>query len=172
MPSDPDWAGAVRAALSRYDEPLLRAVSAKLFKPRSQWPADELVGRAADTLANAPVVDRRLHDLPPAGRQLLAAVGLSRHFDWPVGPLLALLGTLGHTEGLAPILTLLDAGLIVPVLPAEGRPLRSWEEWLGGAPTAARVFVPPTVADRAAREGTGLPQLPGKKFDPKVIHAA
>jgi hypothetical protein len=170
MQSDPAWAPAVRAALARYDEPLLRAVAARLFKPRSQWPPDELVTRAADTLANAPVIDRRLKELSPAPRQLLAAVGLSRHFDWPVGRLLALLGTLGHAEGLAPILTLLDAGLTVPVLPGEGKPLRSWEEWLGAAPTAARVFVPPPVADRAAREGTGLPHLPGKKFDPKVVH--
>jgi hypothetical protein len=172
MPSDSVWAGPVRAALARYDEPLLRAVAASLFKPRSQWPPDELVGRAADTLANAPVIDRRLKELSPAPRQLLAAVGLSRHIDWPVGQLLALLGTLGHSEGLAPILTLLDAGLVVPVLPAEGKPLRSWEDWLGTAPTAARVFVPPPVAQRAAREGTGLPHLPGKRFDAKVVHAA
>ena len=150
MESDPAWAEAVRAALARYDEPLLRTVSAKLFKPRSQWPPDELVARAADTLANAPVLDRRLKDLPPAGRQLLAAVGLSRHRDWPVGQLLALLGTLGHSEGLAPILTLLDSGLIVPVLPEAGPPIRSWEDWLGAAPTAARVSSPP-------RSPTGRP---------------
>jgi Helicase conserved C-terminal domain len=172
MPSDPDWAGAVRVALTQYDESLLRAVSARLFKPRSQWPPDELIARAVETLGNAPVIDRRLKDLPPACRQLLAAIGLSRHTEWAVGQLLALLGTLGHNEGLAPVLTLLDAGLVLPVLPEEGRPIRSWEEWLGAAPTAARVFVPPPVADRAAREGTGLPQLPGKRFDPKMIHAA
>jgi hypothetical protein len=172
MPSDPDWAGAVRAALARYDEPLLRAVAARLFKPRSQWPADELVARAADTLGNAPVLDRRLKDLPASGQQLLAAVGLSRRADWPVGQLLALLGTLGHHEGLGPIHTLLDSGLVVPLLPDEGRPLRSWDDWLGPAPTAARVYVPPTVADRAARAGTGLPPLPGKRFDPKQVHAA
>lgn len=172
MSPDPAWAAPVRAALARYDESLLRAVSAKLFKPRSQWPPDELVDRAVDALGNAPVIDRRLKDLAPAPRQLLAAVGLGRHFDWPVGQLLALLGTLGHAEGLAPVLTLLDAGLIVPVLPENDRPIRSWDDWLGATPTMARVVVPPPVADRAAREGTGLPQLPGKKFDAKVIHAA
>jgi hypothetical protein len=172
MQSVPDWGPAVRTALARYDEPLLRAVAARLFKPRSQWPADELVGRAADTLANAPVLDRRLKELPPAPRQLLAVIGLSRRADWPVGQLLALLGTLGHNEGLAPIHTLLDAGLAVPLLPDEGKPIRSWDEWLGAVPMAARLYVPSTVADRAARDGTGLPQLPGKKFDPKLIHAA
>src|SRR5262245_47343 len=94
MPSDHDWAGAVRSALARYDESLLRAVAARLFKPRSQWPADELIDRAADTLGNAPVLDRRLKDLPAAPRQLLAAVGLARRSHWPVGQLLSLLATL------------------------------------------------------------------------------
>jgi len=161
----------VRTALARYDEPLLRAVAARLFKPRSQWPADELIARAADTLANAPVLDRRLKELPAAPRQLLAVAGLGRRPDWPVGQLLALLGALGHNEGLAPIHALLDSGLAVPVLADEGRSIRSWDDWLGAAPTAARLYVPATVADRAARDGTGLPQLPGKKFDPKAVHA-
>ncbi|HEX3150351.1 MAG TPA: helicase-associated domain-containing protein [Gemmataceae bacterium] len=172
MQSDPDWAAAVGAALARYDETLLRAVAARLFKPRSQWPADELITRAVDTLGNAPVLDRRLKELPVAAQQLLAAIGLSRRAEWPVGQLLALLATLGHNEGLTPIHTLLDAGLAVPLLPDEGRPIRAWEEWLGTAPTNARVYVPPSVAERAARDGTGLPQLPGKKFDPRVIHVA
>src|SRR4051812_23252950 len=162
MQSDPDWAAVVGAALARYDESLLRAVAARLFKPRSQWPADELVTRAVDTLGNAPVLDRRLKELPVAGQQLLATIGLSRRAEWPVGQLLALLGTLGHSEGLTPILALLDAGLAVPVLPPEGKPVRAWEDWLGAAPTSARLYVPPSVADRAARDGTGLPQLPGK----------
>src|SRR5829696_6843464 len=115
MRSDPaEGAAAVRAALARYDEALLRTVSARLFKPRSHWPADELIDRAVETHANPPVIDRRLKDLPPAARHLLAAVGLSRHSTWPVGQLLALLATLGHSDGLAPIHALLDAGLAVP----------------------------------------------------------
>ena len=48
---------AVRTALSRYDDSLLRAVAAKLFKPRSQWPTEELIDRAAEALDNAPVID-------------------------------------------------------------------------------------------------------------------
>jgi len=163
---------AVRAALSRYDDPLLRAVAAKLFKPRSQWPAEELIDRAVDALDNAPVIDRRLKDLSPASRRLLAAVGLSRRSDWRVGNLLALLATFGHNEGLAPVLSLVDSGLAVPVVSEGDKPIRRWEEWLGTAPTAARLYVPPKVAERAAREGTGLAPLPGKQFDPKVVHSA
>src|SRR5262245_39423800 len=105
----------VRSALGRYDESLLREVAARLFKPRSQWPVDELVARAADTLTNAPVIDRRLKELPPACRALVAATGLARRREWAVGQLMELLATLGHAEGLAPILTLLDSGLLIPV---------------------------------------------------------
>ena len=93
-----------------------------------------------------------------------------RRADWPVGQLLALLATLGHTEGLGPIQALLDAGLAVPILPESDKPIRGWEDWLGMSPTAAKLHVPATVADRAAREGTGLPQLASKKFDAKAIH--
>jgi Helicase conserved C-terminal domain len=169
MPSAPD--AAVRTALARYDDSLLRAVAGKLFKPRSQWPADELIDRAVDALANTPVIDRRLKDLSPACRQLLAAIGLSRRTDWPVGQLLALLATLGHTEGLGPIQALLDAGLAVPILLEGEKPIRGWEDWLGMSPTMAKLHVPSTVADRAARDGTGLPQLASKKFDAKTIHS-
>jgi Helicase conserved C-terminal domain len=173
MESDPaEGAAAVRAALARYDDALLRTVTARLFKPRSHWPADELIDRAVENLANPPVIDRRLKELPPACRNVLAAVGLSRHYEWPVGQLLALLATLGHSEGLAPIHALLDAGLAVPVASADGKPFRQWEDWLGAAPTTARLFVPPAVAERAARDGCGLPELPGKRFDPNVVHAA
>jgi hypothetical protein len=163
---------AVRAALALYDEPLLRAVAARLFKPRSQWPPDELVARAAETLTNTPVVDRRIKDLSPSCRSLLAAIGLSGRTNWPVGQLLAISATLGYPEGLAPILALLDAGLAVPVVPEDSKRLRSWEDWLAADPTNARLLVPTIVAERAVREGTGLPQLAGKRFDAKTIHTA
>ncbi|HKB02668.1 MAG TPA: helicase-associated domain-containing protein, partial [Gemmataceae bacterium] len=166
------WAEAVRAALSRYDDSLLRSVAARLFKPRNQWPADELVARSVATLSNTPVIDRRLRELPPSSRHLVAAVGLSRNSSWSVGQLVAVLATIGHSEGLAPLLVLLDAGLAFPVLPDGTNVIRQWEDWLGSRPTAARVFIPPPVADRATRDGLPLPQLSGKAFEAKVIHAA
>ena len=107
---------AIQASLTRYDEELLRAVAARLFKPRNQWPVDELIARAVETLANPPVIDRRIKDLPPSCRSLLAAVGLTRRLEWPVGRLLELLASMGHAEGLAPLLTLLDAGMVFPTV--------------------------------------------------------
>lgn len=170
MPSDSEL--AVRAALGRYDDALLRAIASKLFKPRSQWPAEELIDRAVEALANPPVIDRRIKDLSPSCRALLAAIGLIRHRDWSVGQLLALLAILGHSEGLMPVLSLLDSGLAMPILPETDRPIRRWEDWLGATPTAARLHVPATVAERAIREGTGLPQLASKRFDARHVHTS
>src|SRR5207248_1337907 len=85
----------------------LRRVAARLIKPRSQWPADELVARCAATANDITVIDRRLRDLDPAGRQLLALVGHSRQPQWGMGSLVELLIALGHEDGLAPVLAVL-----------------------------------------------------------------
>jgi hypothetical protein len=162
----------VSRALAQYDEALLRAVSGRLFKPRNQWPVDELIVRAVETLSNPPVIDRRLKELPPSCRALLAAIGWTRRFEWPVGQLVELLSVLGYTEGLAPVLTLLDAGLFIPLGSDSPKSLRKWEDWLGVEPMRARLLVPSGVAERALREGTGLPQLPGKRFEAKSIQIA
>src|SRR3954468_4085689 len=84
-----------RDPLSRYDEPLLRAVAARLVKPRTNQPVEELLDKSVAALANAPVIDRRVKDLPAAGRALLAVVGLSRQPRWRVGHLISLLAALG-----------------------------------------------------------------------------
>ncbi len=70
MPSPPDldWSTLCRDALARYAEPLLRTVADKLVRPRTKLPADELLDKAAATFTNAPVIDRRIKDQPPAGR--------------------------------------------------------------------------------------------------------
>ena len=41
--------------------------------PRGHWPVEELVKRCAETLDNPVVLDRRIQDLAPASRMLLAA---------------------------------------------------------------------------------------------------
>ncbi|MSR53749.1 MAG: hypothetical protein EXS09_10735 [Gemmataceae bacterium] len=165
-----DSDSVLQAVLFRYDESLLRAVASRLFKPRNQWPVEELIARTVETLGNPPVIDRRLKDLPPSCRNLLAVVGLTRRWEWPVGCLLELLASMGYSEGLAPLLALLDAGMAFPVLPEAVKSLRDWEGWLGASPTTARLTFPPIVAERATREGTSLVQLASKKFDPKTIH--
>jgi hypothetical protein len=148
--SDDPWSTRVRDALSRYDEPVLRRVAGKLFKARIGQPADELVGKAADTQTNAPVIDRRIRDLPEAACVLIGLVGVSRQPRWKVGHLIHLLAAAGHADGFAPVQALLDSGLAFPELRAKGPPLKSFEEWLGGAGTlAASVFVHPAVLVRA-----------------------
>src|SRR4051794_8348750 len=95
IPEPEDWSARAREALSRYAEPLLRSVTAKLIKPRTNQPADDLLDKAAATFTNPPVIDRRIKDLPPAARKLLALIGLSRQPRWRVGHLITLVTALG-----------------------------------------------------------------------------
>src|SRR5439155_23801478 len=147
-----DWSDILRQTLARYDEPLLRRVAARLIKPRNQWPADELITRCAATASDITVIDRRLAELDVAGRRLLAVIGPRRQPLWNMGNLVELLLALGQEDGLAPVLALLEAGLLYPQLadvggrspdraptgvqvngPVRPRVVRSFEQWLAFA---------------------------------------
>lgn len=164
------WSGRVRDALTLYAEPLLRSVVNRLLKPRNQWPIDELIERSVAAMSNVAVLDRRLKDLPLASRRLLAIIGVSKQPVWRVGHLLAILATIGHAEGLAPIQALLECGMIYPELPVGMTSLKQFEEWL--APSginSARLFAPPAVTSRMEREDLGVPIPVSKKIDVKTI---
>src|SRR5579871_2884872 len=149
-PDPVDWTARARDALARYDEPLLRAVAARLVRPRTQQPAEELIEKSVATLANPPVIDRRIKDLPPAGRALLAAIGLSRQPRWRVGHLINTLAALGHPADFTPIQAVLDEGLLFPEVNPLAPPVADFAAWLGSNGTlAAGVFAPPAVAARA-----------------------
>lgn len=163
------WDDFARSVLARHDETLLRSIAAKLFKPRSQWPTDELIERAIETFTNPPVIDRRIRELPESARQLLATLARARQPRWSVGQLLAIAACLGHQEGLAPIITLLDTGFLLADLAPTQPTIRQWEDWLGVLPMTARIVLHPAVGERAVKESTGLPTLDGKKFEPKTI---
>lgn len=160
-PSESDlWSARCRDTLSRYSEHRLRSVAVRLTRPRLIQPLDELLDRSIATLTNPPVIDRRIKDLPPASRKLLALVGLSRQARWKVGHLLALLAALGHAEGFAPIAESLEAGLLYPELPATLDTIDDFAVWLGHAGTLdAWVFAHPAVTNRARSEDLGLPDL-------------
>src|SRR5262249_60884144 len=103
-----------RGAFESYVEALLGDVAARPAKPRNQWPVEDLVERCVATLDNVTLIDRRLRELEPAERQLLALVGHSRQLFWNLGNLVELLMTLGHAAGLRSALSLLESGLRVP----------------------------------------------------------
>jgi hypothetical protein len=156
------WSAKVRGILRRYDDNLLRQVSARLYRPRSQWPVEELVERCVGTLDNAAAIDRRLNDLDPASRKLLALMGHSRQPRWKVGGLLEMLAALDHSEGLQPVLTLLGHGLLYPDLPGETGKLKDFEQWVGQAGVAGfPVFAHPHVTARILGDDLGLPDCPG-----------
>jgi hypothetical protein len=161
MPTDAEQPiAAVRAALDGYAEPLRRSVAASLLKSRNHIPTDELTDRILAALANPPGVDRRLKDLPPAARKLLALLGLTRRPHWKVGHLLTTLAALGHADGVAPLKAAFDAGLLYPRRPAEAGELVAFDTWLGAAGVLdAEVFAHPLVAARGRAERFELPDL-------------
>jgi len=167
------WSELLRRTLGRYRESLLRAVASRLLRPRNFWPAEELIERSLASVENPAVIDRRLQELEPASRQVLALIGLSGHPSWSLGNLVEMLMTLGHADGLKPVFALLEAGLAYPLLepepgsltpfpaPTTLGTLASFEQWLA-APAPAnglRVFSHPLIASRALTENLGLPDL-------------
>jgi hypothetical protein len=176
-PGDDTWLEYLRQVLSRYAEPLLRDVAAKLLRPRNYWTAEDLVEKMVATAANAPVIDRRLKELPTGCRRLLAVIALSGQPRWHIGNLLEILAALGDGDGLAAVLTLLHNGLLFPDLdmgsaaadPAAGSPSRcnSFEYWLSRAGGNALVVCsPPIITDRALHEDLGLPDLSSNEPGP------
>src|SRR5438445_1536367 len=113
LPTDPEfWTERLVQTLQRYDESLARQVCERLFKPRNQWPTEELIERAAATTANAAVIDRRLETLQPAARKLLAVIGHSRQPCWKLGSLMEILSVLERNADVRPVVDLLEAGLL------------------------------------------------------------
>jgi len=173
------WTDHLRQTLRRYDEPLLRRVAARLVKPRGQWPVEELIERCVATIGNAPVIDRRCQDLEVASRRLLALIGHSRQPRWYVGNLVEMLAALGHADGLMPVLTLLETGLLTPDLgPEATRPggppeaaIQNFETWLSQTPPARLTVVAhPLVSARVLGEDLGLPSCPGAEQPALAAH--
>jgi hypothetical protein len=152
IPADADWSDRARTALAGYSEPLLRSVAARLVKPRANQPVEDVLDKLVAAQTNAPVIDRRVRELPPECRKLLALIGLSRQQRWKVAHLITLLAALDHAEGFAPVQALLETGLLFP-------------DW-GDAPlddfaavASGVVFAHPAVSARARGEDLGLPDL-------------
>ena len=161
------WDQHTRHTLKRYDEALLRQVAHKLCKPRNQWPVDELLDRIVSALNNAAMVDRRLKELPPPCRQILAVIAQSRQVRWPVGSLMEILVALGHQDGLAPLVTLLESGLLLPELFPLGQPpdddkasgrarFKNFESWLARSEPMPMLVASPVVTRRTQGEDLGI----------------
>src|SRR5262249_37272506 len=151
------WSARLRQTLGQYGEPLLRRVAARLIKPRSHWPRDELVERCAAAVENAPVIDRRLPDLDAGCRALLGAIGCSRQARWTFGNLVELAITLGQADAVQTVLGLLETGFLCPLLSSS---IKSFEAWLGHAAGGLWVFAPPLVAARARHDALALVDVP------------
>jgi hypothetical protein len=183
MTPPPDqWPTHTRHTLKRYDEALLRQVAHKLCKPRNQWPVHELLDRVTAALANPPMIDRRLKELPAACRQILAVMGRSRQTRWPVGSLVEILVALGAKDGLAPLVALLESGLLLPELfafgtdPEEAKTphrakVKNFAAWLARAEPMPLVLAPPAVTKRVLGEDLGI-TCPETAAEGGTIHEA
>jgi hypothetical protein len=170
-PSAASLTDSFRQTLLCYDEALLRQVAQKLCRPRNQWPIDELVERVQAALSNPVMLDRRLKELPAACRHVLALIGHSRQPCWHVGSLVEMLVAIGHADGLAPVVELLQTGLLIPLLGGpslDGEPavvrgrVSTFEQWLAtGNLTPRQVLASPLAITRAVGEDHGLPACPG-----------
>ncbi len=161
------WNQHTRHTLKRYDEALLRQVAHKLCKPRNQWPVEELLDRVLGAFQNAAMLDRRLKELPEACRQILCVIGHSRQPRWPVGSLVEILVALGADDGLAPLVTLLESGLLLPEMfpfgtnpddekiSARGR-MKHFESWLARSEPLPMLLASPLVTRRVLGEDLGL----------------
>jgi hypothetical protein len=164
------WSELQRHTLASYDEALLRQVASRLIKPRNQWPVADLIERGTAATSNPVIIDRRIQDLTPPARRVLALIGHSRQPFWNLGNLVELTIALGHGDGLQPVLELLEAGLLYPCLKGataapssngvSSRKLKSFEQWMAApGPAGLLVFCPPAIAARALGEDLGLPDL-------------
>ena len=161
--ADVIWDDTLRHTLRVYDHALIRAVCGRLVKPRNRLPIEELIDRALEALDNPVVIDRRLKELEPIGRRLLALMGHSRQPRWKLAPLVEMLAALGNSDGPGPIFALFEAGLLYPCLPetdSHSLRLASFEQWLGrGGANGLTVFALPVVLARAIGEDLDLPCL-------------
>jgi hypothetical protein len=161
MPTAADyWIERTTQAFDGYTETLRRQVAATLLKPRIPIPVEELTTRILGTLTNSPVIDRRLRELPPACRWILAVMGRTQQPRWKVGHLMSILAALGSTEGLAPIRTLFECGFLCPDRPENTAELAAFEPWLASTGILeAKLFALPAVSSRARDEELPLPEL-------------
>lgn len=157
------WNDRAASALALYRDTLLREVALKLVRPRTQYSAAELRERMVAALDDPVGIDRTLKLVSPIARQLLKLIDLSRHMRWPVSALADLLPILGHTDGIGPVMELLDGGLLFPELVAE-LPIESLSDWLRQVTfDPINVFTVPSVAARCRAEPLDLQQPAGEK---------
>jgi hypothetical protein len=166
-----DWTARTAEVLALYREGLLRAVAAKLVRPRSQYDVEVLRDRMMSALEDPVGLDRTLKPVSPAARQLLRLIDISCQPRWSVQTFADILPLLGHTDGLAPVIELLECGLIFPDL-VSGLPVESFSAWIEQATfDALAVFTVPFVAARCRAEPFDLALPAGEKTKHTPVEA-
>ena len=164
----PAWdQSAVELAWEGYAEGLLRIIAGNALKARQKLPVAELREKLLTWHSNPPQIDRRLKELTPSARTLLALMHIGKRAQWRIGTMLELVSCLhGQSadslavDGLKVVEELFLQGMIVPVANPDRKKLNSFEEWLGqGVPDQYRVWIAPEIMARAAGVFETLPEL-------------
>lgn len=166
IPEAEQWELHTQHTLKRYDEALLRHVAHKLCKPRGQWPVHELLDRLTAAVANPPMIDRRLKELPVECRRIMSVIARSRIVRWPIGSLIEMLVALGAKDGADALTQLLESGLLLPELfPLGSDPeaksasrgkLKNIATFLARSEPMPMVLASPLITKRALKEDLGI----------------
>lgn len=157
--ADP-WNERLEEALAAGDVAFLRTIADHLLHTRNHWPADDLRERIAQALANPPVVDRRLRELPLPAQRLLHVLAVSGRPDWRLSDLVGILSALDPSPGLEALVALWNYGFLFPAERPTGKRWRP-PDLMAQALDAQdpRLFVPPSVLHRSRLLSLDWPRL-------------
>lgn len=145
----------------------MRTVAGNALKVRQKLPVAEIREQLLTWHSNPPQIDRRLKELTPTARTLLALMHVGKRAQWRIGTLLELVSCLNGqgadtlaVDGLKVVEELFLQGMIVPLANQDRKKLNSFEEWLGqGVTQNYKVWIAPEIMARAAGDWAMLPEL-------------
>ena len=157
---DHRWGSQWEVVLEAYDSQAVRTLATSLLQGRNAETVDVLRKRIADALANAPLVDRRLRELPVAGQHLLQVLAINGRPDWPLSALSAMAAAVAPSDDGNVLQVLIEHGFLLPAEQLSGRRRLSIPPSLAVIEQKdPRYFVPPLVLQRARLLETEWSQL-------------
>lgn len=183
-PDNSYWNDQILAIFQRYEEALIREVARQFIRPRNQWPVEDIIDRLIEAMANPPLIDRRIRELPSGCAKILALIEVSKQPRWRVGSLLEMATALGEEDPFELVIALLNNGLLCPdlaeqqnfpdveVIDGEEIPatpsakLKNFRTWMTlTAPEKLYVISHPSVTRRTSSIDLGLPNLAADQAD-------
>lgn len=157
-------------ALHKYEPTLIRSVAQRLLKPRGHWPVEDLIDRILDSLNKPEIIERRLEELSDEARQLLTLIARSRQPLWRLGNLIELCLIVGQSDGLKPVVELLEMGMLFPY--SSPMTFANFEQWLTLSTSAPWLLAHPLSIAASLRQSLTLPNVPRRTSSVQTSHPA